>query len=157
MENSFKQKLADYKMPREAIELINGTRIVFLVGISGAGKNTVLRKLINAGEYQYIVSHTTRKPRYNKGIPEKDGTEYHFIDTVAAERMLDKKEFVEAKIYGKNIYGTSIAEIKRARDNNKIAITDVEVQGIAEYKAAAPRVLAVFLLPPTLKPGRNAC
>ena len=47
-----------------------------------------------------------------------------------------------------NLYGTSVAEIQAAHDEAKIAMTDIEVQGVAEYKALDPAVMAVFLLPP---------
>jgi guanylate kinase len=137
-----------YKMPPKAVDTVSSTRILFLVGISGAGKDTVLRKLLDSDKYQYIVSHTTRHPRYNKGKLEEDGIDYYFIDSQTAASMLDKKEFVEAKLYGNNIYGTTVAEIEKARRSGKIAVTDIEVQGVAEYKAAAPNVVTVFLLPP---------
>jgi guanylate kinase len=62
--------------------------------------------------------------------------------------MLDEQRFIEAKIYSGNLYGTSEAEIQAAHDEGKIAMTDLEVQGVAEYKALDPGVMAVFLLPP---------
>jgi guanylate kinase len=49
------------------------------------------------------------------------------------------------------VYGTSIAEIQSAHDEGKVAMTDLEVQGVAEYKALDPNVMAVFLLPPDFK------
>ena len=62
--------------------------------------------------------------------------------------MLDDQGFIEAKIYSGNLYGTSVAEIQAAHDEGKTAMTDIEVQGVAEYKALDPSVMAVFLLPP---------
>jgi guanylate kinase len=58
---------------------------------------------------------------------------------------------IEAKIYSGNLYGTSVAEIKYAHEQDKIAMTDIEVQGVAEYKDLDPSVMAVFLLPPDFK------
>ncbi len=63
--------------------------------------------------------------------------------------MLDDGAYVEAKWYGGNIYGTSAVEIRRAHDEAKIAITDIEVQGIAEYMSISPDVRAIFILPPS--------
>ena len=148
MEKTLRQKLLDYTVPPKAVDTINQTKIVFLVGVSGAGKDTILQKLLNTGKYRYVVSHTTRRPRYNKGVLEQEGVDYHFIDARTASRMLDREEFIEAKMYGDSIYGTSVAEVKKAYDSNRIAITDIEVQGVTEYKAIAPNIIPIFLLPP---------
>lgn len=148
MEDSLKTKLANYKVPARVVELIKETRVVFLVGTSGAGKDTVCRALLETGDYHYIVSHTTRQPRSNHGVMEKEGTDYHFIDLDKAEAMIDRGEFVEAKMFSGNIYGTSIDEIQKAHDTGKIAISEIEVQGVAEYKAISSSVTPIFLLPP---------
>jgi guanylate kinase len=148
MDDSLAAKLEDYRPSAAAVELIKSTRIPFLVGPTGAGKDSLKERLLSTGEYHHIVSHTTRRPRINHGVLEKDGLEYHFIGHEKAEQMLDGKEFVEAKIYSSNLYGTSVKEIQLAHDENKVALTDLEVQGVGEYKAIDPGIMAVFLLPP---------
>lgn len=147
--DALQQKLAGYKPSDETVELIRETPILLLVGVSGAGKDSIKQRLLKTGDYHHIVSHTTRRPRENKGVVERGGVDYHFIDLAKAERMLDAGEFVEAKMYSGNIYGTSVAEIQQARDDGKIAVTDIEVQGVAEYKAISASVHAVFVLPPS--------
>ena len=144
-----KQKLEDYKPSAATTALIQDTPILLLVGVSGAGKDSIKHRLLETDQYHHIVSHTTRKPRENKGVMEQDGREYHFVDLAEAEKMLDEQTFVEAKMYSGNIYGTSAAEIQAAHDENKIALTDIEVQGVTEYEELAPSVLAVFVLPPS--------
>lgn len=141
-------RLETYQPSPETVELIGQTAIVLLVGISGAGKDTIKNGLLATGEYHHIVSHTTRAPRANGGVMEIDGEDYHFISHETALRMLDAGEYVEAKPYGANIYGTSVSELKKAHDDGKIAITDLEVQGVAEYKAMSKSVIALFILPP---------
>lgn len=142
------QKLKTYKPSIATIALIRETPILLLVGVSGAGKDSLKQSLLKTGKYHHIVSHTTRAPRMNADVLEKDGREYHFISLSEADKMMDEHAYVEAKMYSGNIYGTSVEEIKKARDDNKVAVTDVEVQGVAEYKAFAPEVKAVFVLPP---------
>jgi guanylate kinase len=144
-------KLQAYQPNRAAVKLIKATPILLLVGPTGAGKDTLKDKLLAAGGYHHIVSHTTRPPRINHGTLEQDGREYHFIDMAQAEQMVAEQAFVEAKFYSGNLYGTSISEIQKAHDESKIALTDLEVQGVAEYKALDPGVMAVFLLPPDFK------
>ena len=63
--------------------------------------------------------------------------------------MLSNQQFFEAKFVHGNVYGTSIAEIQRIHDRGKIAITDLDVQGVAAYKAVASNVQAIFILPPS--------
>lgn len=141
--------VANYKLSDETIDLVKKTPIVLLVGISGAGKDTIKHRLLETGDYHHIVSHTTRSPRENAGVLEQDGADYHFISHDIATQMLQKGEYVEAKKYGDNIYGTSSAEIAAAQQTGKIAITDLEVQGVAEYKEISSNVIALFILPPT--------
>lgn len=148
MNNHIQQKLENYIVPKKARDLIRNTRVVFMVGISAAGKDTVRTKLLLSGKYHHIISHTTRPPRANHGVMEINGTDYHFVDFSKVERMLDNNEFVEAKIFSGNIYGTSIEEIKKAHDESKIAITDIEVQGVAEYRKISEKLIPIFLLPP---------
>lgn len=144
------QKLQDYKPDDHARQLVETTPILLLVGISGAGKDTIKQKLLDRrDQYHHIVSHTTRAPRENKGILEQDGVDYHFIDWSRANQMVDQHAFIEAKIYATNLYGTSVAEIEQAKADSKIAMTDIEVQGVEEYKQISPNVKAVFLLPPS--------
>ncbi len=151
MDTSLDSKLSAYQPSESAKALIKDTPILLLVGPTGAGKDSLKDKLLETGEYHHIVSHTTRRPRINHGILEKDGADYHFIDETTAEKMLDDRVMIEAKIYSGNLYGTSVAEIQAAHDEGKIAMTDIEVQGVAEYKALDPGVMAVFLLPPDFK------
>ena len=149
MAAGLKQKIELYQPSAATIELVKNTPILLLVGVSGAGKGSIKSKLLESEGYHHIVSHTTRRPRENDGVMEQDGREYHFIDLAEAERMLDDGAFVEAKFYSGNVYGTSAAEIKRAYDENKVAVTDIEVQGVAEYEAIKPNIKAVFVLPPS--------
>jgi guanylate kinase len=148
-------ELESYHPSDATMKLVQETPIVLLVGISGAGKDTIKQKLLDSGKYHHVVSHTTRMPRVNHGVAELDGVEYHFISLAEAHKMLQAGEYVEAKMYSGNVYGTSAEEVKKAHEDEKIAITDVEVQGVAEYKAISSNVIAVFVLPPDYNTWRT--
>ena len=137
-----------YQPSEETTALVKAAKIVLLVGISGAGKDTIKKQLLARSDYHDIVSHTTRRPRQNNGVMEVDGTDYHFIDDLAARHMLENHEFIEAKFVHKTVYGTSIKELQKAEAGGKIAITDLDVQGVDEYKKLSPDVVAIFILPP---------
>lgn len=147
--------IKSYQTPEKAKDLLGKTKAVFLVGISGAGKDTILKELLKSNKFHYIVSHTTRSPRENEGVMEQNGLDYHFISHEEAERMLNNDEFVEAKYYSGNIYGTSIREFEAALNEQKIAITDIEVQGVSEYVKISANITPIFILPPDFETWQN--
>lgn len=146
------QKINNYQPSDAARGLVKSTPILFLVGIAGAGKDTIKHRLLSEypSEYHHIVSHTTRAPRENNGVLEHNGLEYFFISLPTAEHMIDEQAFVEAKlVHQTDIYGTSVAEIQQAHNEKRIAITDLEVKGVDEYEQISSDVKAVFILPPS--------
>lgn len=148
MEDSLRELVHNYKPSEDTIKIVQQTPVVLLVGVSGAGKDTIKNALLESGKYHHIVSHTTRAPRINGEHMEQDGVEYHFVSKEAAAEMLRRGEFVEAKEYSHNLYGTSAKELQDAQQEGKIAITDIEVQRVTEYKAISDNVIAQFILPP---------
>jgi guanylate kinase len=151
IDEAFRTKIEGYQPTESDLAPIKDVPILFLIGISGAGKDTVLGRLMqrHPNDFRFIVSHTTRKPRENHGVMEQDGVDYHYIDLETANALLDQKAFVEAKAYAGNVYGTSIAEIKKAQNQGKIAMGDVTVEGADEYADLKLNAKNVFLLPPS--------
>lgn len=145
----------NYQTPPDAIELVEKSRILLLAGISGAGKDTTKKHLLkNYDGYRDIVSHTTRPPRENNGKIEQNGVHYNFISKEEAEEMLKNREFIEAKFVHGKVYGTSVREIEKAFENGQISVTDIDIQGIAEYKKLSEKVVAVMILPPDFETWR---
>lgn len=140
---------ANYKADQKGVDALKNVNIILLVGISGAGKDTIETELRKRGGYHKIVTHTTRPPRANNGVMEQDGREYHFASHEQMNDMLQNHELIEVNQFGQNFYGTSVRELEIAREDNNIAITNIEVNGVAALEAIAPgAVKAVFLLPP---------
>lgn len=148
-------RIAAYTLPVRAAELIRSTKIVLLAGITGAGKDTLKKELLKRSEFRDIVSHTTRSPRVNGGILETDGLDYHFIDQTKTESMLHTEQFIEAKFVHGTVYGTSIAALEQIHEAGKIAVTDIDVQGVAEYKKVSQDVIAIFIVPPDYETWRE--
>lgn len=142
----------EYQPSSEAVDFIKHMTLVFLVGISGAGKNTIKNNLLETGKYYDLVTHTTRKPRKNHGILEVNHKDYHFIDFEQARKLLKTKQYIEAKRYNGNIYGASITEFEKAVFQKKIPIADIDVRGVDEFrKIAASSIKPIFLLPPSFE------
>lgn len=146
--NNLEDLIADYQPTEQAVTLVRNSKLVLLAGISGAGKDTIKKRLLQKPVFRDIVSHTTRTPRLNNNRPEIDGVDYHFIDLETAERMLKNHEFIEAKFVHGTVYGTSVAELQAAHSQNRIAITDIDVQGVAEYKQLSEKSISIFIVPP---------
>jgi guanylate kinase len=99
------------------------------------------------GRLTFSVSSTTRRPR----AAEVDGRDYFFIDRPTFEARAHSGVFIEwAEVHG-NLYGTSLAEIDRARSEGKSGIVfDVDYQGARQIKAKLPSAVGVFILPPSM-------
>lgn len=144
-------KVSNYVPPQERLAELGDVPVLFLVGISGAGKNTLSRRLMQRypNFYTEFITHTTRQPRENHGILERSGVDYYFISLADAEKMIDRHDYVEANLYSGNVYGTSIAEIERAKAQHKWLIGDVDVNGVAHFMQALPGCKPIFILPPS--------
>ena len=72
-------------------------------GFSGAGKGTVMRRLLEKyQEYALSVSVTTRAPRPG----EEDGKAYFFRTVEEVEQMIREDQLLEYARYVDNYYGT---------------------------------------------------
>ena len=100
--------------------------LVVVSGFSGAGKGTVMKRLMEKYDgYALSVSATTRKPRPG----EEDGREYFFRTRDEFEKLIEEDALLEYAQYVENYYGTPRSYVKE-----KI-----------------PEALLVFVTPPTVE------
>lgn len=151
LDEQLRTKVAQYHPQPEHFAHLQGIPLLFIVGISGAGKNAISTKLKvdHPGEYHQLITNVTRAPRKNNGVLEQDGVDYHFISMERADKMLDNQQYIEANIYSNNIYGTSIAELELAQQKHRIVIGDIDVNGVANFVRLGLHALPVFVLPPS--------
>lgn len=141
----------DYSPSEQVRKLVKKAKILFIVGPSGAGKNTVIEELSKDSRFHDIVTATTRPPRENIGVMEKDGEVYHFVTIEEFEEMIKNRELVEyAFVHNQNYYGTPASEFEKCLNENKIAIADIEVSGVKAFLKLNPKTKTIFLLPPDL-------
>lgn len=152
---SIEEQIKNYTPNHVGADLLKSTNVVLLVGITGAGKDTVQHEMLKTGLFHNLVTTITRPPRYNNGVLEEDGIDYHFIDDEAATKLLNAGEYVEVSLVHGRIYGVTSNEIRRAQEGGKIAIADVDVQGVAKYKKVSDSVTAIFLVPPNYHEWRR--
>ncbi len=146
----FEAALKDYRLSVEARSLLNDMRLVLLVAPSSSGRNTIIRELLKTKKYHFIVSDTTRNPRTNDGVPEKDGQAYWFRDEKQVLEDIRSGHFLEAAVIHKQqVSGISIRELRKAHDDQKIAITDVEPVGASNIQHLKPDTTIIFVVPPS--------
>ena len=122
--------------------------LVVISGFSGAGKGTLVKKLIETYDrYALSVSMTTRNPRPG----EMDGVHYFFTSKEDFEKTIDKGGLIEYANYCGNYYGTPKEFVDRMRAEGKDVILEIEVQGALQIKEKFPTALLLFVTPPDAK------
>jgi guanylate kinase len=146
----FKEALNNYHMSERATQAMEGLDLVLLVAPTSTGRNTVIRELVGSHNYQFIISDTTRMPQFRDGRMEENGVDYFFRSEEEMLNDLRAGEFLEAAlIHEQQVSGISIRELEKAKNSNKIAITDIEPQGADSVVRAKPDAKAIFLIPPS--------
>lgn len=113
---------------------------------SGAGKTTLANLLRRRNrDVAFSVSATTRPPRPR----EVDGVSYHFVGRDEFLRMAGAGELIEwAEVHG-NLYGTPLANVRRAQARGEHLLLDIDVQGARQIRRRLPEAVHVFVLPPS--------
>jgi Guanylate kinase len=148
----FEAALRDYQVSEEGRKVLAETPLVLLVGPTSTGRNTLINELVKTGRYYFLVSDTTRPPRQNNGVWEQNGREYYFRTEDEMLEDIRAGLFVEAEIiHNQQVSGTSIREIRKARDQGKVAVADVEILGALNIAKLKPDAWIICLVPPSLE------
>ena len=148
----FEHILRNYVVSPESRSVLNRLELVLLAAPTSSGRNTIINELLKTGQYHFVVSDTTRKPRVNNNVSEQDGVEYWFRSEEAVLDDLRRGNFLEAAvIHQQQVSGISIRELEKAKSANKVAITDIEIAGIDSVLAVKPDTKAIFVLPPNFE------
>lgn len=120
--------------------------LTVLSGFSGAGKGTVMKRLLEKyDEYALSISATTRNPREG----EIDGREYFFKETKEFEKMIAQDELIEYAKYVNHYYGTPRSYVEEQLEKGKDVILEIEIQGALKVKEKFPDTLLIFITPPS--------
>ena len=116
---------------------------------SGAGKTTLSRQLLdNDSQIALSISCTTRDKRPG----EKDGVDYHFIDTPTFRSMIDRGEFLEHARVFDHYYGTPSAPVEAALSAGRDMLFDIDWQGTQQLQdKVGDDIVTVFILPPSTR------
>ena len=116
---------------------------------SGAGKTTLSRQLLdNDSQISLSISCTTRDKRPG----EKDGVDYHFIDTPTFRGMIERGEFLEHARVFDHYYGTPAHPVEKALVAGRDMLFDIDWQGTQQLKEKGrDDLVTVFILPPSTR------
>ena len=122
-------------------------KLFVISGASGVGKGTVLSLVMKGrDDLRFSVSATTRDPRPG----EVDGREYYFVTKEKFEDMIEKEAFLEYDAHAANYYGTPRAQAEEKLQNGHVLL-DIEPNGAAAVKKAAPEAVLIFIMPPSVE------
>jgi len=119
---------------------------------SGAGKTSLVSKLIEADQHiQVSVSTTTRDARPG----EENGINYHFVSIDDFKQKVAEGDFLEhAEVFG-NYYGTSKTTVNNRLEKGKDLILEIDWQGARQIRQQIPDAISIFILPPSLQELRK--
>lgn len=123
--------------------------LIVISGPSGAGKDTVVKKLLETNNnIELSVSMTTRAPR--KG--EKEGVNYFYVSNEEFQKQIDEGNLLEyANVFGTNYYGTPKDKVLNNIKKGKDVILVIDIQGAIKVKEVMPESIFIFIMPPSMR------
>jgi len=122
-------------------------KLIIFSAPSGAGKSSLIRKLIELGEksIELSVSATTRLPREG----EVHGKDYFFISDDEFNQMRENDAFLESAIVHGFQYATLRSFVEEKINSGISIILDIDVQGFIQIKNSSIKHTSIFILPPS--------
>lgn len=122
--------------------------LIVISAPSGAGKGTIVNKLLQNNPNRYLsVSTTTREMRGND-IP---GVTYNFVKEEEFKKKIEEGYFLEYTNYAGNFYGTPKKDIEEKLADGCDVILEIEVEGALNIKKMFEDAICIFILPPSFK------
>ena len=124
--------------------------LVIVSAPSGAGKTTIVKKLLEAfPDLKFSVSACSRPKRIN----ETEGLDYYFISSEEFRKKIINNEFLEwQEVYKGSYYGTLKNEVNRIWNQNNYVIFDIDViGGLNIKKMYNDKALSIFIMPPSIE------
>ena len=127
---------------------------------SGSGKSTIVKWLMTEHpelKMSFSVSATSRPPRCNNGVMERDGVEYFFLTPEEFRHKIEAGEFLEyEEVYHDRFYGTLRSQVEALLDEGVNVVLDIDVKGGINIKRMyGAQALSMFIQPPSVEELRR--
>lgn len=116
--------------------------LIVISGISGAGKDSVIKGLQKRGlPIHFVVTATSRPKRPD----EEEGVDYFFVSRQRFEEMIAQDELIEhAVVYGE-YKGVPRQQVLDALASGRDVLLRVDVQGALALRQQFPQAVLIFL------------
>jgi guanylate kinase len=116
--------------------------LIVISGPSGAGKDSILRRMKERDlPFHFVVTATTRPRRSD----EVHGRDYFFVSKEEFARMIEADELIEyAVVYG-DYKGIPKKQVRDALASGHDVLMRVDVQGAETVRKLAPEALLIFV------------
>jgi guanylate kinase len=125
--------------------------MVIISGPSGAGKTTIVKRLLESCPLPLTlsVSATTRPPRPG----ERQGVDYWFLTADDFEQRRQQGEFLECfEVFDRgHWYGTLRETVATSLQQGKWVVLEIDVQGMQAIVSQFPDALSFFVRPASLE------
>ena len=120
--------------------------MIVITGPSGAGKGTLIRKLLpRMPELELAVSATTRLQRRG----EEEGRDYYYLSDADFATRVARGDFLEHVTYvSGQRYGTLRSEVDRIAAAGHVAILELETEGALRVEEELPNATTIFIEAP---------
>lgn len=121
------------------------SKLIILSGMSGVGKDTVAKILMQKNpKIVKVKTCTTRKRRVE--LNGKLDNTYFYLNEKKFKQMIEKNQFLEwAYVHGK-YYGSPIDQVQKIWKNNKLPLLVIDVQGLESVQKIYPEnIVSIFI------------
>ncbi len=118
--------------------------LVVISSPSGAGKNSVIRRLLEIfPSSARFVTTTTRSPRPG----EQEGKDYFFVSRENFEAMVGEDKFIEHNVYADEYYGSEKEKLEAVLQKYDYVFVAMDVNGKHSLDTLGIPHVSIFLLP----------
>jgi guanylate kinase len=116
--------------------------VFVITGPSGAGKGTLIKRLVERHpELEIAVSATTRPQRPS----EENGREYWFLSEQDFVARIEAGEFLEHVEFVGGRYGTLASEMDRIAAEGRVCVLELEIDGALTVQDEVEHAVTLFI------------